>query len=97
MKRIKVVLALASMVVLLVAFAAPAMAKDNTHNAGNDRHLDQRDIRLDRQLLNDNNDLGFVNFEEPFLSGAPFFVNFENSCPFAGDTEGIVNEFDCLS
>jgi hypothetical protein len=97
MKRIKVVLAVASMVVLLVAFAAPAMAKGNTNNNGNDRQLDQRDVRLDRQLLNDNNDLGFVSFEEPFFFGVPSFFDFENSCPFAGDTEGIVNEFDCLS
>ena len=38
MRRIRLVLAAASMAVLLVAFAAPAMAKDNgnTHNWGND-------------------------------------------------------------
>ena len=96
MKRIKVVLAVASMVVLLVAFAAPAMATGNANN-NNDRQLDQRDIRLDRQLLNENNDFGFASFEEPFFFGVPSFFDFENSCPFAGDTEGIVNEFDCLS
>lgn len=85
MRRIKVLLVVtAAMVMMLAAVAGPALAADN-----NDRHLDRQDIRFDRQLVN-NDFLGF---------GVPLFFNgfgFENSCPFAGDTEGVVNEFDCF-
>jgi len=69
------------MALLLVAFAAvPAMALDNNNNGGNgtDRHLDRQDIRLDRQLLNDND--YFFDFGVPvFFSHS---LDFDNSWPF---------------
>jgi hypothetical protein len=107
MRRVKLVLAVAAaMAIMMVAFAAPAMAKG--HGNDNDSQLDRQDIRLDKQLLNDRDDFEFNHFNrfefndnsDFFTFGVPFFfVNdfgFENSCPFAGDTEGIVNEFDCF-
>jgi hypothetical protein len=98
MRRIRSVIAVACMALLLVAFAAvPAMAQghnNNNNNGGNgtDRHLERQDVRLDRQLLNDNDDF--------FVFGAPLFFSdsfgFDNSCPFLGDNGGIVNQWDCL-
>jgi hypothetical protein len=100
MRRIRSVIAVACMALLLVAFAAaPAMAQghnnnNNNNNGGNgtDRHLERQDVRLDRQLLNDNDDF--------FVSGAPLFfsdsLGFDHSCPFWGDNVGIVNQWDCL-
>ena len=82
MRRIRSVIAVACMALLLVAFAAvPAMAQDNDNNNGGngtDRHLDRQDVRLDRQLLNDN---------DPFFDfGVPLFfshsLDFDNSWPF---------------
>jgi hypothetical protein len=54
---------LAAMVAIaaLTLAAAPAFANDNHHN---DRHLDRVDVRLDKNLLNNNND-GF--FFSPFF------------------------------
>ena len=81
MRRIRSVIAVASMALLLVAFAAvPAMAQGNNNNGGNgtDRHLDRQDVRLDRQLLNGNDHF--------FEFGAPLFfshsLGFDNSWPF---------------
>ena len=82
MRRIRSVIAVASMALLLVAFAAvPAMAQDNDNNNGGngtDRHLDRQDVRLDRQLLNGNDHF--------FEFGAPLFLShslgFDNSWPF---------------
>jgi hypothetical protein len=106
MRRIQLVLAVASMAVLLVAFAVPAMAQGNGTN--NDRHLDQRDVRLDRQLLNDNDhneflgindhrdqvdELGFFPFAQTFFPG---FSTVDQGCPFWGDTSGVVNQWDCV-
>lgn len=102
MRRAKTILAVAAaMALMLVASVAPVMAATND----NDRRLDRQDIRLDRQLLdqNDNNFCDFNNcfdndgfvFFNPFFFGDGF-VFFDDSCPFAGDTEGIVNEFDCF-
>ena len=81
MRRIRSVIAVACMALLLVAFAAvPAMAQDNNNNGGNgtDRHLDRQDVRLDRQLLNDNDH--FFDFGVPlFFSHS---LDFDNSWPF---------------
>ena len=82
MRRIRSVIAVACMALLLVAFAAvPAMAQDNDNNNGGngtDRHLDRQDVRLDRQLLNDNDHF--------FEFGVPLFfshsLDFDNSLPF---------------
>ena len=83
MRRIRSVIAVACMALLLVAFAAvPAMAQDNNNNNnggnGADRHLDRQDVRLDRQLLNDNDH--FFDFGVPlFFSHS---LDFDNSLPF---------------
>ena len=81
MRRIRSVIAVACMALLFVAFAAvPAMAQDNNNNGGNgtDRHLDRQDVRLDRQLLNDNDH--FFDFGVPlFFSHS---LDFDNSWPF---------------
>ena len=81
MRRIRSVIAVACIALLLVAFAAvPAMAQGNNNNNnggnGTDRHLDRQDVRLDRQLLNDND----------HCFGVPLFfshsLDFDNSLPF---------------
>ena len=94
MRRIRSVIAVACMALLLVAFAAvPAMAQGNNNNTGGNgtnRHLDRQDVRLGRQLLNDNDD--FFDFGVPLF----FSHSFVNSCPFWGDDVGIVNQWDCL-
>ncbi|MCA1718079.1 MAG: hypothetical protein LC781_15100, partial [Actinobacteria bacterium] len=92
--------------VMLVAFAAPAMAQGNGNN--NDRQLDQHDVRLDRQLLNDNDhqgffgtnddrnqidEFGFFPFADTFFPG---FFAVDQGCPFWGDTSGVVNQWDCV-
>ncbi len=107
MKRIKLILAVSSMAVMLVAFAAPAMAQGNGHN-NNDRQLDQRDVKLDRRLLNDNDHQGFFGTNDdrnqidefgffPFVDNFfPGFFAVDQGCPFLGDTSGIVNQWDCV-
>ena len=107
MRRIRAVLAVASMALLLMAFAAvPAMAQGNgNNNNGNDRHLDRQDVRLDRQLLNENNGFdnrfGFDDNSDLFDFGVPLFFSngfgLNDSCAFWGDTEGIVNQWDCVN
>jgi hypothetical protein len=106
MRRIKLILAVASMAVMLVAFAAPAMAQGNGNN--NDRHLDRQDVRLDRQLLNDNDHHGFFETNDdrnqidefgffPFVDNFfPGFFAVDQGCPFWGDTSGVVNQWDCV-
>ena len=106
MRRIKLILAVASMAMMLVAFAAPAMAQGNGNN--NDRHLDRQDVRLDRQLLNDNDHQGFfgTNDDQNQIDGFGFFpfadtffpgfFAVDQGCPFWGDTSGVVNQWDCI-
>lgn len=101
MRRIQVVLAVAAaMAVMVTASVAPAMAATNN----NDTHLDRQDIRLDQQLLNQNDNFGFNNgFDDfGFNNGFDDFgfnngFSFDSSCPFWGDTEGIVNQWDCFN
>ena len=92
MRRIRSVIAVASMALLLVAFAAvPAMAQGNNNNNnggnGTDRHLDRQVVRLDRQLLNDNDN--FFDFGVPLFSHS---FPFDNSFPFLGDDVIIVDQ-----
>ena len=74
MRRIKIILAVAMLLVsMLASSATPAMADDNNNR---DTRLDRKDLRADRQLLNENN--GFeCCFEEenlfPFFGFSPFF------------------------
>ena len=100
MRRIRLVLAVASMAVLLVAFAAAsAMAQGNGNNNNNNgshnngSQLDRQDVRLDRQILN-NDDNDFFDFGAPLFFSNSFGL--DNSCPFWGDSVGIVNQSDCL-
>src|SRR3954449_9971728 len=102
MRRIKMVLAVAAaMAVMVTAAVAPAMA-DNKHNNNNDRNLDQRDIRLDHRLLNQNDNccfnnngfddgFGFNDFNNgcfPFSFDSPFCDNFNN---FDSSTHGAIS------
>ena len=91
MRRIRSAIAAASMALLLVAFAAvPAMAQGNNNNGGNgsDRHLDRQDVRLGRQLLNDNED-DFFDFGVPLFSHS---FPFDDSFAFLGDDVIIVDQ-----
>jgi|SRR3954447_12490899 len=84
----------AAMAVMVTAGVAPAMANNNN----NDRNLDRMDVRLDKNLLNKNND-GFrfddgfrfndgLEFNEFNNSCFPFCDNFNN---FGFDTHGAVS------
>jgi hypothetical protein len=93
MRRIRSVIAVACTALLLVAFAAvPAMAQGNNNNDGGngtDRHLDRQDVRLDRQLLNDNED-DFLDFGVPLIFSHSF--PFDDSFPFLGDDVIMVDQ-----
>ena len=97
MRRIKLVLAAATlMVAMFTAVAGPAMADDFTRC----RDLRGDFVRCNGDLFEevDNDFNGFDNdfFFSPFVFN-PFFFGFGfNNCPFAGDHSGIVNEFDCF-
>ena len=89
MKRIKLIMAVvAVMAMMIVAAAAPAMAKGNNNN-DNDRHLDRTDVRLDRELLNNNFDFFPFGFET---------FGFENEdfdfFPFDFDNNGVSFDID---
>src|SRR4051794_12819695 len=105
MRRIKMILAVAAaMAVMVTAAVAPAMAdnKHNNNNNNNDRNLDQRDIRLDHRLLNQNDNccfnnngfddgFGFNDFNNgcfPFSFDSPFCDNFNN---FDSSTHGAIS------
>lgn len=93
MKRNLMILALASAIVAMMAFAAPAMAhnNDNNNNVTN-HHNDCFGCGFNHRFNDEFCCDGF------FLVGNPFDEEdfFFEDCPFAGDTEGIVNEFDCF-
>ena len=110
MRRIRVVLAVASMAVLLVAFAAvPAMAKgngDDSHNNSNNDN-DHHALFRGNDANNDDffgfnnrgDDVDFQDMNDTLLIGEDFFPGFftaDEGCPFWGDTEGIVNQGDCI-
>jgi hypothetical protein len=78
---------LAAMVAIaaLMLAAAPAFADDNN----NDRHLDRVDVRLDKQLLNNNND-GFRFNNDGFFFFSPLF--FDDG--FGFDNFNRFNDFD---
>jgi hypothetical protein len=68
-----------------------------------DNQLDRLDNHIDNLFDNNNrfddNDVSFTSFS-PFVE-TPFLVtnddlDFNSSCPFWGDTEGVVNQWDCL-
>ena len=91
MRRSKVILAVAMLLVsMLAASAAPAMADGNDNNR--DTRLDRQDLRADRQLLHQHNNNGFECCEED---------NFGLLFPFFGfdldneeDNDVDINTFD---
>ena len=95
MRRIKLVLAaLAVMVAAFVAVSGPAMADDFTRC----RDLNGPFVRCNGDLFeraNRDDDIFFVQpiFVSPFVDDGLFF---NNSCPFWGDFEGPVNQWDCF-
>jgi hypothetical protein len=98
LRRIKlVVVALALVVASLAAFSGPAMADDlNCEDAFGNL------ISCDGQLFAPvgSNDVNQFDFFNPFLNPFLFFDNGDfsdlASCPFWGDTTGVVNELDCF-
>ena len=69
MRRTKIILAVAALLVaMLAASAGPAMAASD-----NDTRQDRQDINLDRQLLNENNDRFF--FDDGFRDDGVFFTS----------------------
>jgi hypothetical protein len=107
MRRAKLILAaLAVVVSTFAAFSGPAMADDlNCRDArGNLIRCDgqlfeptDNNFRFDSNFRDDNDfrDHNF-DFNSGFFFGNPFVFGFDNSCPFAGDFEGIVNQSDCF-
>ena len=72
MRKMMLLAAMVAIAALTLA-AAPAFANDNHHN-NNDRHLDRVDIRLDKNLLNNNNDgFRFHNDNDGFFFSPLFF------------------------
>ena len=65
MRKMMLLAAMVAIAALMLA-AAPAFANDNNHNNNNDRHLDRVDIRLDKHLLNNNDNDGFF-FSSPLF------------------------------
>ena len=82
MRRIKIIFAvLVAMATMLVASVAPPWHTTGTTTTISTHHF---------------NDFRFHDFDEDFLFFSPFFFGFDNDCPFAGDFEGPVNQFDCF-
>ena len=96
MQRIKLVLgALAVAVASFAAVSGPAMADDlNCRDARGDL------IRCDGDLYapyNNNNNYSPYFFTPYYNYFNPYsYWNDYSSCPFWGDTEGIVNQWDCF-
>ena len=101
MRRTKLVLAAAALMVsMLTVMAGPAMADDFTRC----RDLRGDFVRCNGDLfqgvdnnfrVNDFNDDEDFFFVSPFFVSPFFFDGFDHSCPFWGDFEGPVNQFDC--
>ena len=70
MRKLMLLAAIVAIAVLMMA-AAPALADDGNNN---DRQLDRKDIKLDKQLLNQNDD-NFCHFDCGFNEGL-FFNDF---------------------
>ncbi len=102
MKRLKVVLALALALGMMVTISvAPALANDNNNNNDNNR-LERKDLRADRQLLNElrnddndgccHNNFGFNDFNDhccDFDNDDHFtsFNNFNDDCEWELEDE----------
>ncbi|MCA1729808.1 MAG: hypothetical protein LC751_10500 [Actinobacteria bacterium] len=88
-------LVLATAVAMLMSIAGTAMADDFTRC----RDLNGDFVRCNGDLFEQvDNNFGFNNFND-CNDGLFNDCNdglFFDSCPFAGDTKGLVNELDCL-
>ena len=83
MRRIKLVVGLGVVMAAMLALSAgPAMADD--FDLDNVNFLGDDVVLLDEDVFDDD------------LSSPFFFDGFVSDCPFAGDFEGIVNQFDCF-
>ena len=87
MRRIKMVLAVAAALAVMVTVSvAPALADGGNNN---DRQLDRKDIRLDKKLLNQNDDNFCCSFNRDFDDGGIFLNDFDDGpffndiCPFS--------------
>jgi hypothetical protein len=85
MRKMMLLAAMVAIAALMLA-AAPAFANDRNDN---DRHLDRVDVRLDKQLLNNNND-GFNRFNNDGFFFSPLF--FDDG--FGFDHFNRFNDFD---
>jgi hypothetical protein len=92
MRRIRLVVGMGVVMAALLALSAgPAMADDfdfedldDVNVLGNDVVLLDEDVFVDEDVFDD-------DLVSPFV-----FDAFVSDCPFAGDFEGIVNQFDCF-
>ena len=83
MRRIRLVVVLGVVMAAMLALSAgPAMADDL--DLGDVNLLGDDLVLLDEDVFDDDLDSSF------------FFGGFVRDCPFAGDFEGIVNQFDCF-
>ena len=83
MRRIRLVVVLGVVMAAMLALSAgPAMADDL--DLGDVNLLGDDVVLLDEDVFDDDLDSSF------------FFGGFVSDCPFAGDFEGIVNQFDCF-
>jgi hypothetical protein len=81
-------LVLATAVAMVMSIAGTAMADDFTRC----RDLNGDFVRCNGDLFEQvDYNFGFNNFND--CNDGLFF----DSCPFAGDTKGLVNELDCLN
>ena len=96
MRRIQLILgALTIVVASFAAFSGPALASDDWNNHKWDNHGWKDNGRWDDNWNNNwrwNN-----NWDDGWRWNNNWWWNSEvRDCPFWGDTEGIVNQWDCL-
>jgi hypothetical protein len=99
MRRIKVILAVALALAMMVTISvAPALA----HNNDNDFRCCDNNVRFNHDF-DDFDDFDCCDFDDfddccDFEHDNFFFNSFGflDDCPFAGDFEGPVNQFDCF-
>ena len=95
MKKMMLLATVVGIVALMMA-AAPAFAADN--NKHNDTKLDRQDVRLDQNLLNQNNDVDFNRFNDfNRFDGFNRFDNddlfFRNDCGFSCNNDVDLVQF----
>ena len=98
MRRAKLILvALAVVVSAFAAFSGPAMADDpNCHNARGDLIRCDGDLYAPFNYNYDNYNPYYYNSYPSYYNPYDSYWNNYSSCPFWGDTSGIVNQWDCF-